>query len=379
MQTTSERRPVQLARGESHVAHKPSGTDAATKRRKLEHIEICLQEDVQSKSSAMFDNIRLIHNALPEIDKDSIDLTTNLLGLKVSAPIIIAAMTGGHPDTVDLNRKLAEAAEELKIPIGVGSQRAAIEDPSLAYTFEVVRESAPSVPVIANIGSTHAEHAQQAIEMIDADILAIHLNPLQEAVQPEGECDSSGVLDKIAAISDMVDIPVIVKETGAGISTDVAQRLEAVGVDGVDVGGLGGTSWSAVEYYRALREKNDEKAYLGHEYWDWGIPTALSVAMVVSSTDLDVIATGGIRTGLDVAKALSLGAVAAGVAYPLLKPAVTGKTMDVINELTRFIDGLRVAMYLTGCQTVDDMASCPMIIEGKLRENLEALGINYKK
>lgn len=368
-----------MARGESRAAHRPSGTDAATKRRKLEHIEICLQEDVQSKSSAMFDNVRLLHNALPEIDKDSIDLTTNLLGLKVGAPIIIAAMTGGHPDSLEINRRLAEAAEELKLPIGVGSQRAAIEDPSLAYTFEVVRESAPSVPVIANIGSTQVEHAQQAIDMIDADILAIHLNPLQEAVQPEGECDSSGILDKIASVLDLVDIPVIVKETGAGISADVAQRLEAIGVDGIDVGGLGGTSWSAVEYYRALREKNEEKVYLGREYWDWGIPTALSVAMVVSSTNLDVIATGGVRTGLDVAKALSLGAAAAGVAYPLLKPAVTGKTIDVINELTRLIDGLRVAMYLTGCQTVDDMARCPTIIDGKLRENLEALGIDYKK
>jgi isopentenyl-diphosphate delta-isomerase len=368
-----------LVRGQSRAAQKPGGTDAATGRRKLEHIEICLQENVQSKSSTMFDEVRLIHNALPEIDKDAIDLTTNFFGLKISAPILIAAMTGGHPDTYDVNRRLAEAAEELKLPIGVGSQRAAIEDPSLARTFEVVREAAPSVPVIANIGSSHAEHAPEAVDMIDADILAIHLNPLQEAVQPEGECDSSGVLGRIASVVDLVDIPVIVKETGAGISADVAKRLEAIGIDGVDVGGLGGTSWSAVEYYRALRESNEEKAYLGHEYWEWGIPTALSVAMVVTSTDLDVIATGGIRTGLDIAKALSLGAVAAGIAHPLLRPAVTGKTIDVVRELTRLVDGLRVAMYLTGCQTVDNLAERPVIIEGRLREDLEALGIDYTR
>ncbi|RDE12932.1 MAG: type 2 isopentenyl-diphosphate Delta-isomerase [Candidatus Thorarchaeota archaeon] len=366
-----------MARGESYSSQKLGGTDATTKRRKLDHIEICLQEDVQSKASAMFDDIRLVHNALPEIDKDAIDLTTSLLGLKAGAPIVIAAMTGGHPDTYEVNRRLAEAAEELKLPIGVGSQRAAIEDTSLAYTFEVVREAAPSVPVIANIGSTHAEHAPEAVQMIDADILAVHLNPLQEAVQPEGECDSSGVLDKIASVLDLVDVPVIVKETGAGISSTVAKQLEAIGVDGVDVGGLGGTSWSAVEYYRALREKNHERAFLGHEYWDWGIPTALSLAMVVSSTDLSVIATGGIRTGLDVAKALSLGADAAGVAFPLLKPAVTGKTSDVVNELTKIIESLRVAMYLTGCQYVDDMLGRPVIIQGRLRENLETLGIDY--
>jgi isopentenyl-diphosphate delta-isomerase len=368
-----------LARGESRGAHRSGPVEDATKRRKLEHIEICLQEDVQCRASSMFDDIHLIHDALPEIDKDTIDLTTNLLGLRASAPIVIAAMTGGHPDTYEVNRRLAEAAEELKLPIGVGSQRAAIEDASLAYTFEVVREAAPSVPVIANIGSSHAEFAPDAVAMIDADVLAIHLNPLQEAVQPEGECDSTGVLDKIASVLDLVDIPVIVKETGAGISADVAQRLEAVGIDGIDVGGVGGTSWSAVEYYRAVRDKDQAKAHMGHEYWDWGIPTALSVVMVVSSTDLDVIATGGIRTGLDVAKALSLGAVAAGVAYPLLKPAVTGKTSDVVNELTRLIDGLKVAMYLTGCQTVDDLLERPLMIGGKLRESLEVLGIDYRR
>ncbi|MHA2214015.1 MAG: hypothetical protein ACW992_12715, partial [Candidatus Thorarchaeota archaeon] len=159
---------------------------AQTRRRKIEHIEICLDEDVQSRSSTMLEDVKLVHNALPEINKDAIDLTVNFLGLHASAPIVIAAMTGGHPDTLEINRRLAEAAEELRIPIGVGSQRAAVEDESLADTFRIVREVAPSVPVIANIGATHVDVAPSAVEMIDADVLAVHLNPLQEAVQPEG-------------------------------------------------------------------------------------------------------------------------------------------------------------------------------------------------
>lgn len=350
-----------------------------TKRRKIEHIEICLEEEVQCQRSTMFEDIEFVHNALPEIDKDSIDLTTNFFGLRASAPLVIAAMTGGHPRTKGINQRLASAAEELGIPIGVGSQRAAVEDPSLADTFTIVRESAPSVPVIANIGATHVNAAPKAVEMIDADILAIHLNPLQEAIQPEGDCNSIGALESIATIVDLVDIPVIIKETGAGISSDVAKRLEEVGVVGVDVGGVGGTSWAGVEYFRAQKEDDDLKAQLGLEYWNWGIPTALSAIMVLDSTELDVIATGGIRTGLDIAKALALGATAAGVAQPLLRQAVHGSSLDVVVELERFLEGLTVAMYLTGSQKVEDLSSKQLILSGKLVESLKSLGIDYQK
>nr|KXH77468.1 MAG: type 2 isopentenyl-diphosphate Delta-isomerase [Candidatus Thorarchaeota archaeon SMTZ1-83] len=345
----------------------------------MEHIEICLDEDVQTRVSTMFEHVNFVHNALPEIDKDKIDLTTNFLGLRANAPIVIAAITGGHPRTYEINRKLAEAAEMLRIPIGVGSQRAAIEDPSLADTFRVVREKAPSVPVIANIGATHVEAAPSAIEMIDADILAIHLNPLQEAVQPEGDCNSEGVLDNIAAIVDSVDVPVIVKETGAGMSGEVAESLEGIGVAGVDVGGVGGTSWSAVEYYRALREDDDLKAQLGLDFWSWGIPTALSVIMVRDSTDLEVIATGGIRTGLDVAKSIALGAMSAGVAHPLLRPAVLGSPLDVIVQVERMVEGLKVAMYLTGCSAVSELGEKPLLLGGPLIEALKSLDIDYRK
>ncbi len=349
-----------------------------TQRRKMEHIEICLQEDVQCHRSTLFEEIQLIHQALPEIDKDSIDLSCNFLGLRANAPIVISAMTGGHPQTYHINRRLAEAAETLHLPIGVGSQRAAIEDPSLADTFRVVRDVAPSVPVIANIGATHVELAADAIDMIDADVLAIHLNPLQEAVQPEGDVKSAGFLDNIASVLQSVDIPVMVKETGAGISSELAQRLAELDVDAIDVGGVGGTSWAAVEYYRALRENDEMKARIGLQFWDWGIPTALSVMTVTTTTSISVVATGGIRTGLDVAKALSIGAMAAGVAYPLLRPAVTGTTEDVIAELNLMIEGLRVAMYLTGCRTPDELASRPLILGPTLQSTMQCVGINPK-
>lgn len=349
-----------------------------TKRRKIEHIEICLEENVQCQVSTLLECVKLIHNALPEIDKDKIDLSIDFFGLRADAPIVIAAMTGGHPETLEINRHLAEAAEALHIPIGVGSQRAAIEDPSLADTFTVIRQSAPTVPVIANIGATHVEVAPAAVEMIDADVLAIHLNPLQESIQPEGDCDSEGVLDNIATIVDSVDVPVIVKETGAGISASVAMALEEVGVAGVDVGGVGGTSWAAVEYYRAARDGNERKAQLGLEYWDWGIPTALSVILVQDVTDLSIIATGGIRTGLDVAKVLSLGATAAGLAHPLLKPAARGNTSNVIDSLNDIIESLRVAMYLTGSLSVADLRTKQLIITGELRESLQSLDIDLQ-
>lgn len=350
-----------------------------TRRRKIEHIEICLDEDVQCRATTLFEDIEFVHNSLPEIDKEKIDLTTNFFGLKASAPLVIAAMTGGHPHTLGINERLATAAEELGLPIGVGSQRAAVEDPSLADTFKIVRERAPSVPVIANIGATHVKVAPDAVAMIDADILAVHLNPLQEAIQPEGDINSEGMLENIAAIVDSVDIPVIAKETGAGISSEVARNLEEIGVDGVDVGGVGGTSWAAVEYFRALKEEDEIKAQLGLEFWSWGIPTALSIIMVLDATELDVIATGGIRSGLDVAKALSLGAISAGVAYPVLRPAVYGSSLDVIVELEKYLEGLKVAMYLNGCQSVGDFSSRPLILSGKLVEALDSLDIDYKK
>ena len=186
-------------------------------------------------------------------------------------------------------------------------------------------------------------------------------------------------MESIAAIVDSVDIPVIIKETGAGISGDVAKSLEEVGIVGIDVGGVGGTSWAGVEFFRAQREDDDLKAQLGLEFWDWGIPTALSVVMVLDSTELDVIATGGIRNGLDIAKALALGATAAGVAHPLLRQAVHGSSLDIVVELERFLEGLRVAMYLTGSQKVEELSSKPLILSGKLVQSLKSLGIDYQK
>ncbi len=350
----------------------------ATRKRKLEHIEICLEEDVQYTQSTLLEDVSFIHNAVPEISKDDIDLTIDFIGLEAAAPIVIAAMTGGHPKTYTINKRLADAAETLGLPIGVGSQRAALENPSLEDTFRVVRETAPSVPVIANIGATHVREAPDAVSMIDADLLAIHLNTLQEAIQPEGDCDSRGVLASIREIVDAVEVPVIVKETGAGISADAARSLQESGVAAIDVGGAGGTSWSAVEYHRAFREGDSMKAHLGEEFWDWGIPTALSLIMALEGTEIPVMATGGIRSGLDVAKCVSLGAIAAGLAHPLLYSAARGTAHDLVEQLERMIESTRVSMYLIGAQTIEQLRECRVILGGRLFELLKALGLDYR-
>lgn len=350
----------------------------ATRKRKLEHIEICLEKDVQYARSTLLEDVSFIHNAVPEINKADIDLTIDFIGVEAAAPIVIAAMTGGHPDTYDINKRLAEAAEAVGLPIGVGSQRAALEDPSLVDTFRVVRDEAPSVPIIANIGATHVREAPAAVDMIDADFLAIHLNTLQEAVQPEGDCDSRGVLSSIREIVDAVDVPVIAKETGAGVSANAARSLQEAGVAAIDIGGAGGTSWSAVEYYRALRDGEPTKAHLGQEFWNWGIPTALSLVMAQEATEIPVMATGGIRSGLEVAKCVSLGAVAAGLAYPLLEAAVNGTSQDIIQLLDQMIESVRVSMYLIGTKTVEELRGCRLIVGGTLLERLQALGLDYR-
>ncbi|MCK5109083.1 MAG: type 2 isopentenyl-diphosphate Delta-isomerase, partial [Methanosarcinales archaeon] len=228
-----------------------------TSQRKIEHLRICADKPVEAHTSAGFDDVRLTHCALPEIDKDDINLSTRLFNKRLDAPLLIASMTGGHPDTCEINRTLALAAEYLGIGIGVGSQRAAIEDPKQEASFRVVRDCAPNAFVYANIGAVQLAEfgiagVEHAIDMIDADAIAIHLNFLQEAVQPEGCTQASGCLDAIKEVCDEISVPVIVKETGAGISRETAAALVGAGVDAIDVGGSGGTSWAGVEYYRAL-------------------------------------------------------------------------------------------------------------------------------
>ena len=340
-----------------------------TANRKLSHIQTTLHKDVQSHAPTGFDDVRLVHKALPEIDRDEIDLSTEIFGHKISAPLIIESMTGGTPKAAKINRTLGKAAEKLQIGMGVGNQRAAIEDPRLAYTYSVTRDVAPSIPLFANIGCPQLlqkdaiERARRAVDMINANGLFIHLNALQESVQYEGETNFRGMLDKISDIVHTIPVPVLIKETGAGISLETAKAAEAVGTQGINVSGLGGTSWAAVEYYRAKAKRHAIQTGLGMTFWDWGTPTVASIVEVANSTHLKVIASGGVRNGLHIAKAEALGAHYGGIALPMLKSAAHGEEA-AIERLTIVIEELRNAMFLSGSRNLDELRHVPLVITG---------------
>lgn len=359
----------------------------STSVRKLEHLNLCVEKDVEARKSSTglrisgFDDIELIHNCLPEINKDSLDMGTVFLGRKLAAPLLIASMTGGHPGTKAANAALAGAAEELGIGMGVGSQRAAIEDPQLEDSFRVVRDRAPGAFIYGNVGAAQLnefgiEGLEKAVEMIDADALAIHLNFLQEAVQPEGNVDASGCLEAIRKTCRELSVPVIIKETGAGISHAQAVAIRDAGASAIDIGGLGGTSWAGVETYRAKERGDILCEHLGTEFWNWGIPTVSSI--VESKVSLPVIATGGIRTGLDVAKSIALGASLCGIALPLVAPALKSSN-DVVNRLKLVLGELKVAMFLTGSRNVEELGNAPAVITGKTKEFLEQRGFETGK
>ncbi len=299
-----------------------------TSSRKLDHLRICAEEAVES-GDAGFADVRFVHNALPECDMGRIDLTSRFLNHTFSSPLFISAMTGGHPGTKDTNARLARAAERYGLGMGVGSQRAALENPALADTFSVVRDEAPTAFLVANLGVVQLrdhgiDWAEQAVEMIGADAIAIHLNFLQEAIQPEGDHNAIGCFAAIEDLCRDFRKPVIVKETGCGISAATARQCWGAGVRAIDTGGWGGTSWAAVESVRADESGNakDKKLKsLGQDFAGWGIPTVVSLAEVLA-TGSPVIASGGVRSGLDMAKGLAFGADLCGMALPLLKPAM---------------------------------------------------------
>ncbi len=347
-----------------------------TSSRKLDHLRICAEEDIEC-GDAGFSDIRFVHNALPECDMAAIDRRTRFMSRKFSSPLFISAMTGGHPETKVVNARLARAAERYGIGMGVGSQRAALENPDLADTFSVARDEAPHAFLVANLGAVQLrDHgigwAERAIEMIGADAIAIHLNFLQEAIQPEGDHNAAGCLDAIRLLCREQKAPVIVKETGSGISAETARKCLGAGVAAIDVGGAGGTSWAAVESVRADKSKNKadrHKKALGEDFAEWGIPTVVSLCEVLASGG-PVIASGGIRSGLDMAKALALGADLCGMALPLLPPALESdealeQTIDAIHRQ------LDVAMFLTGSARISDLKKARMFVTGRTRQMID--------
>jgi isopentenyl-diphosphate delta-isomerase len=320
---------------------------------------------------------------LPEVDKSAVDLSADFLGRRLAAPFVIAGMTGGHKTAHDVNAVLARAAEQHGVAMGVGSQRAALRRPDLAYTYTVVREQAPSAFLIGNIGAPQLipqgsapplgfDEIDAALDMIHADALAVHLNFLQESVQPEGERFSEGCA---AAIQKVVEhlgaTPVVAKETGAGLSRSTAMRLKHLGVKALDVGGVGGTSFAAIEGLRAEAQGAAASQRLGEVFRDWGIPTPVSV-VGVQTTALPVIATGGIRSGLDAAKALALGATLVGVARPLLQAALEGDAA-VDAWIDQFLHELRTVLFLTGSPDLASLRSKPRVITGATRAWLAQL------
>jgi isopentenyl-diphosphate delta-isomerase len=327
---------------------------SSTEARKVDHIRIVLAEDVSAKGvAAGFAAYRLPHRALPELDLNAIDTSTTFLGKPMRAPLLISSMTGGAALAETINLALAEAAEQLGLAMGVGSQRAALNDPRLAASYQV-RRVAPSIPLLANLGAVQlnygygVDHCRRAVEMIHADALILHLNPLQEAVQPEGNVNFAGLLGRIEQVCRALEVPVIVKEVGNGIGAADARRLADAGVWGIDVAGAGGTSWSEVERFR---QPDDAGAGVAATFAGWGQPTSECIREVRAALPhVPLIGSGGIRSGLDMAKALALGADIVGTAKPALLEAVNERGAEAVAEgLSVYLRELRIAMFCAGC------------------------------
>ncbi|GAB4469135.1 MAG: type 2 isopentenyl-diphosphate Delta-isomerase [Anaerolineales bacterium] len=326
-------------------------------QRKSDHIRINLREDVQSAITNGLEKYRFEHQALPECNLEDVDTHTDFLNKSLSAPILISSMTGGSQEAAKLNLILAEAAEQTQIAMGLGSQRAAIEHPELAYTFQV-RRVAPHILLFANLGAIQLNYrygideCKKAVDMIEADALILHLNPLQEALQPEGDTKFANLLDKIATVCRSLPVPVIVKEVGWGISERTAKLLIEAGVAVIDVAGAGGTSWSQVEMFRA---QSESAARIASHFIDWGIPTAECIKNIRNlHPSIPLIASGGLRTGVEIAKCLALGANLGAMASPFLKAADRSlqETIATINEIKREI---QITMFAAGVKSIPEL------------------------
>ena len=328
--------------------------DTQISHRKFEHIRINREKDVQSGLSNGLEVFHLIHQALPEIALSDVDLSQSLFGKTQRVPVLVSSMTGGTEEAARLNRILATASQEVGLAMGVGSQRAALKDPDLADTFRV-RQYAPDVLLFANLGAVQLNYGygidecRKAVEMIEADALILHLNPLQEALQPEGDTDFSNLADKIAQIKRQLPVPLVIKEVGWGISEQTARLLIDAGVDVIDVAGAGGTSWSQVEMHRIA---DPLKAQTAGIFSDWGITTAQSIVNIRKvNSDIPVIASGGLRTGIDIAKCLALGACMGGMAGLFLKAASDSLELTVAT-MQMIVDQVRIAMFAAGAKNL---------------------------
>jgi len=335
-----------------------------TAARKADHIRINLEEDVRSGLTTGLERYHFIHQALPELDLARVETQQTLFGKTLRAPLLISSMTGGTEAAGVINRTLAAAAQATGIAMGLGSQRAAIEHPELAPTFQV-RAVAPDILLFANLGAVQLNYSygldecRRAVDMLQADALILHLNALQEAVQPEGDSNFGGLVKKIEAVCRALPVPVIGKEVGWGISEQAARQLASAGVAAIDVAGAGGTSWSQVEMYRA---QTDSQKRVAAAFIDWGIPTAPSIQNVRrAAPHLPVIASGGLRDGIDIAKCLALGASLGGMAGPLLKAAAVSveATTETIAEIVR---ELRITMFAAGAGTIDQLQKTPLVM-----------------
>lgn len=343
------------------------GRSAALRERKNSHLDLCEHAEVEFRGkSTLFDEVDLIHNALPELAVEDLDLSVEFMGKRLRAPLLITGMTGGTEEAFAVNRDLASIAERCGIGFGLGSQRVMQRDARTAWTF-AIREFAPSALVLANIGLIQAveqptKELQRLVAQVGADGLCVHLNPAQELIQPEGDRDFRGGYATLKRLCRELAVPVIAKETGCGISRSVGEALHRTGVRYVDVSGAGGTSWIRVESLRG----NTRSRRLGDELATWGIPTAASVAML-RHLGLELVASGGMRTGLEMAKAIALGARLCGAALPIYRAYREGGTDTAVALINEFRDGLAAAMLLTGSRTLADLARQPLVLGERLK------------
>jgi isopentenyl-diphosphate delta-isomerase len=335
-------------------------------QRKADHIHINLEQDVNfDELTTGLERYRFVHQALPELDLRDVDLRTSLFGKALRLPLLISSMTGGTERAQTINRTLAAAAQETGIAMGLGSLRAALEDSSLAESYRV-RPVAPDILLFANLGAVQlnygytVDHCRRAVELVEADALILHFNALQEALQPEGNTDFSGLLNEVEAVCKKLEVPVTAKEVGWGFSEDVAHRLADVGISAIDVAGAGGTSWSQVEMHRA---DSAVRRRVAATFRDWGIPTVESIQMVRrGAPDLPIIASGGLRNGLDIAKAIALGAQLGGMAGPFLKAAVV--SVEAVLEVIQVTASeLGTTMFCIGARSLNELRDTPHLIK----------------